>query len=364
MQRPLKILAIQFKYFGDTVMMVPALRAIRERYPDCVLHALVPEEVAPLLQHLPWLARLWPMPRIRGRASFRQNWPVVRALRAERFDRSVDFGGNDRGAILSFLCGARERLGTDGPGGFIGRRFCFTERVGSAPLDQHEAQRLLHILSAWNIASASPLECEIHTTAAQDALAAQVLPEKKIICHIASSQPKKEWPVDHWAALYPLAAHAGLELIFSTGLGKRERSLLEEFRHRAPEAPVLPPVADLGTYLAVIKRASLFISGDTGPLHFAAGLGVPTVALFGPTSVIQWRPLGRGHQILNGGSCVCSGDTAVCRNSTHCLSQISPGQVLDRLKEMVVNSQKGCFPRQTGENTSGTETSCKSIQKS
>ena len=58
-----KILAIQFKYFGDAVLMTPALRAIREHFPACELHVLVPEEITPILQHLPWLNRIWPKVR-------------------------------------------------------------------------------------------------------------------------------------------------------------------------------------------------------------------------------------------------------------------------------------------------------------
>ena len=127
--RPEKILALQFKYFGDAVLMTPALRAIRDHFPNGELHLLVPEEIAPLFQHLPWLDRVWPMPRRRGSASLGQTWPVVRALRRERFDRSVDFASNDRGAILSFLIGARRRLGWAQRGGFFGRRFCYNQRV-------------------------------------------------------------------------------------------------------------------------------------------------------------------------------------------------------------------------------------------
>jgi len=85
--RPEKILAIQFKYFGDAVLMTPALRAIREHFPQCELHVLVPEEVAPIFNHLPWLDRIWAMPRRRGSASLRETWPVIRALRREKFDR-------------------------------------------------------------------------------------------------------------------------------------------------------------------------------------------------------------------------------------------------------------------------------------
>ena len=70
----------------------------RNHFSDAELHLLVPEEVAPLLQHLPWLNRVWPMPRQRGSASLRKTWPIIRALRRERFDRLVDFASNDRGA--------------------------------------------------------------------------------------------------------------------------------------------------------------------------------------------------------------------------------------------------------------------------
>ena len=334
-EQPLKILAIQFRYFGDTVLVIPALRAIRERYPDCALHALVPEEVAPLLCHLPWLTRLWLMPRQHGRARIRDSWPVIRALRAERFDRSVEFSGGDRGAILSRLCGARERLGPYYSGGFIGRRFCYTQRIPPAPLDRHETLRALHILSAWGVGPPRSLETEIHTNPALDDDAWKILPERKIICHLASSQPKKEWPLTHWAALHRLAAAAGLKLIFATGTGTREESLLADFKRLAPDAAVLQPIPDLALYLAVLKRAVGFVAGDTGPLHFAAGVGVPTVALFGASSPVLWAPIGVRHRLLTGSPCSCSGNVGVCQSANPCMAAISPEQVLAGLQNIL-----------------------------
>ena len=335
---PLKILAIQFKYYGDAALVTPALRAIREHFRDCALHALVPEEVAPILNHLPWLTRVWPMPRQRGRARFNQTWPVIRSLRDERFDRSVDFGGNDRGAILSLLCGARQRLGPIHPGGFIGRRFCYTQRVSPAPLGQHETVRLLHILSAWGITPPPSLAIEIRTDPALDAFAAQLLPERKILCHLAAGQPKKEWPVAHWARLYQMAAAAGLRLVFTTGTGAHEQLLVNELKRHAPDAPVLLAVPDLAAFLAVLKRAEVFIASDTGPLHFAVGLGVPTIALFGPTSAVQWAPVGPHHQILIGAPCSCQGSADVCESASHCLVAISPDQVLQCLRKLLASA--------------------------
>jgi len=332
---PHKILAIQFKYFGDTALVIPALRAIRQRYPDCALHVLAPEQTAPLLQHLPWLTRVWPMPRIRGRASLSQTWPIIRALRAERFDRSVDFAGNDRGAILSWLCGAPERLGVFHPGGFMGRRFCYTQRVAAAPVDRHETLRLIHVLSAWQIAAPNSAEIEIHPDPALADWAARLLPAPRILCHLTASQPKKQWPLSHWVALHRMAATSGEQLMFSTGDSARERLQFDEMQRRVPDAALLPPLP-LAGFLAVLKRAKAFVSGDTGPMHFAAGLGVPTIALFGPSSAAAWGPTGRGHQVMTGGVCACDPSAKVCSNAHHCLAAISPEAVFLALKRITV----------------------------
>jgi len=332
--RPEKILALQFKYFGDAVLMTPALRAIRGHFPNGELHVLVPEETAPLFQQLPWLNRVWPMPRRRGSASLRETWPVVRALRRECFDRSVDFGGNDRGAILGYLIGARRRLGWTQPGGFFGRRFCYNQRVLLEDKLEHESARIMHLLSAWDIGS-GPLEPEIQSDPALDAAAAKLLPERGVLCHMASSQPNRQWPVRRWAGLYHLAVAAGQRIAFTTATGAREQSLSDDLKKLAPSAPVLPRAPELALFLALLKRAEVFISGDTGPLHFAAGLGVPTIALFGPSSPARWAPIGARHRILTGSSCPCGPGTRVCQSANFCLAAISPEQVLASLQNIL-----------------------------
>jgi len=334
MAQPLKILAIQFKALGDALLLIPSLQAIRRRYPDCALHAFVSEAAMPLLKYEPSLTRLWSIPRVRGRARLKQNWPVIRALRAERFDRSVDFGGNDRGAILSRLCGARERLGWDAPGGFLGRRYCYTRRVALAPLDRHEALRSCAILSAWGITPPPSLEIKIHTNPALDAPAAHILPQPSIICHMAAAMAKKQWPVSHWAALYKMATAAGLPLVFTPGIYPREQVLASELKILVPEAPVLPPL-DLSLFLALLKCSRALITGDTGPMHFAASLDVPLIALFGPTPVARWGPLGQRQQVLTGGPCHCDPNSHVCQGANHCLAAISPAQVLTSLQNIL-----------------------------
>jgi ADP-heptose:LPS heptosyltransferase len=335
--RPEKILALQFKYFGDAVLLTPALRALRGYFPVGELHLLVPEEIAPIFNHLPGLNRVWPMPRRRGRARFGQTWPMIRALRREHFDRSADFASNDRGAILSRFIGARRRLGWNERGGFFGRNFCYTDRVVPEAEPQHESTRLTQLLSGWQIPPPPSLEAEIRADPSLADVAQKIIPgEHAVICHVASSQPKKEWPLSYWAGLHRLVTGAGFRAVYTTARGEREQALMTELKKLVPDAAILPPVPELSLFLAVLARAGVFISGDTGPLHFAAGLGVPTISLFGPSSPAQWAPIGRRHRYLSGNSCSCDGNLSVCQNTLHCLAAISPEQVFTCLQTLPV----------------------------
>lgn len=326
--RPEKILALQFKYFGDAVLMTPALRALRRSFPRAEIHLLTPAEITPLFQHLPWLDRVWAMPRRRGRASLPETWPLIRALRRERFDRSVDFASNDRGAIVSFLAGAKRRLGWAENGGFCGRKFLYHDRMTAEQELPHESIRLANLLSGWGVPPPDSWEAEIRADPALAGEAGKILPgDDAIIGHVASSQPKKEWPLAHWAKLHQCAVAAGQRLVFTTAQGGREAALTAELKRLAPTAEILPLIPDLPRFLAVLARARLFISGDTGPLHFAAGLGVPTISLFGPSSPARWAPLGGRHQALTGGACDCDGNLFACASRDHCLAKIPPERV-------------------------------------
>ena len=75
---------------------------------------------------------------------------------------------------------------------------------------------------------------------------------------MASSQPNRQWPVQHWAAFYQLAAAAGQRLAFTTATGAREQSLTDELKKLAPDAPVLPVVPDLSLFLARVEAGGSF----------------------------------------------------------------------------------------------------------
>jgi len=324
-----KILAIKFKFLGDVALMIPALRMLRRHAPQAELHALVAQEAAPLLRGLPEIDRLWPLPRTRGKLRIRDSLPLIRQLRAEKFDRSVDFVGNDRGALLSRMIGARERLGVVAPKGFAGRKHCYTQTIEELDTTRHESVRDAYVLSAWEIPferEALPLTIPPPGGACADE-AAQLLPEPVIIGHLSTSQPKKEWPAANWDALAESLAAAGHDMAFTAGPSAREQGLLKELKAIDPSTRRLPAFESLELFIATIARASLFISPDTAPLHLAAAVGVPTIGLFGPTASSRWAPVGERHLSLQGGHCPCSGHWRECALTERCLDMIRPEHV-------------------------------------
>ncbi len=335
--KSMKILAIQFKYMGDAVILTPALKALKTQIPNIELHVLVAAEIAPLLENLSWITKVWAMPRTRGKTKISQSLPFIKILRKEKFEKCVDFGGNDRGALLSLLCGARTRLGPiERKQPKLIQKICYTQTVLYENCEVPLLELHFKLLSAWGISKPRFLGLEIACNPNFADVATEILPQGAIICHIATSQVKKDWPITHWKTLYSLALQAGLLLVFSSGTNERERKLLDDFKALAPEAITLPPITDLNLFLNVLKIARLVIAGDTGPLHFAAGLGVPVLGIFAVgNSLSQAAPIYKSNQKILASHCVCYSKFShlnYCKQANSCMGSIKPEAVFLKLQ--------------------------------
>lgn len=335
----MKILAIKFKLLGDVAVLVPALRALREHWPTAELHALVRQEAAPALENLPWIQRVWVFPRFLRKGDWRKAAGLLCELRREQFSRSVDFEGNDRGAFVSRLIGAPIRLGSRADYGFLGRRFCYTQCVAKAPNGMQEVYRDLRTLEAWGVPIPSTILHETRADARYAAEAEVLLPERgTILAHLSTSQCKKEWPMALWVSLAERAQSEGWPIVFSSGVSERERQKLVELRRMKSDVRVLDKPLDLPRFIAVLARAAVFVSGDTGPLHLAAGLGVPCLGLFGPSDVQQWLPLNPCCVGLTGGPCTCEGRVEACLQEVSCMASISVERVWTRVVSLYEGS--------------------------
>lgn len=315
--------------------MTPALKALKERIPNCELHALIAEDTAPALENLPFVEKLWILPRKRGKASPQKSWPIIKALRKEKFDRSVDFVGNDRGAIMSRLIGAKERLGVISPLGFWGRKFCYTTRQEELDRTRHQIIRDFYTLTPWDIGI--PENPTVYTQA-DSKLTEETrkhIPENTVLCHLSTSQQKKEWSLEHWTEFAKHAEKENISIIFSSGPSAREQKILSAIRERIPNPKTLPSNLNLRSFIATLSHAKALVSPDTAPVHLAAGLGIPTLSLFGPTASHCWAPLGEKHIALQGGICPCSGHWHICREPSTCINVITPEEVINNLKKLL-----------------------------
>lgn len=337
MSTPHKILAIQFKYLGDAVFITPALEALHRQYPKAEIHVLVAREVAPVLSQLPYIQKVWGLPRLRGKAKILQTLPFINQLRKERFDLSVDFAGNDRGATLSLLIHATHRAAAIDKHPKLLQKMAYTKTVSSDQLPKVWVPRHLKML-ALLLETPEPDKPKTKTVANPDLQieAKHLLENHKIICHLGTSQPKKEWPVTHWLKFYNLAKQAGYSLAFSTGTNPREQGLIEELKKYAPELFEIR-ANSLEYYLAVLNEAEVVISADTGPLHFAAALGKKIIGLFAvEDGVKHYAPIYKKNEIILGKTCTCTGNLthyAVCKSPNPCMGSISPEQVFELLKK-------------------------------
>lgn len=366
----MKILAIKFKFLGDVAIAVSALRALREAYPNAELHFLVSEETVPVVEHIPWIHKIWGYPRKKEQGTKRKALSMIRSLRKEKFDLSIDFVGNDRGAWISLLIGAKIRLGPVAPKGFWGRKYCYTHRVAEVPNDMHETERELQLLSQIGIPRPSSTQPELYSDPKLREYAKRVLPAEAILCHISASSASKEWPVDKWVEFYKQSPELQERLVFTSGASKREKSLLEDLHAVIPEARIIKwlefpersneqeeklheelywtvikgrkirEIPSIAEPMALIDACDAVICGDTFTSHAAAGLGTPLVVLFGPTLPRQWSPQGNCIEVTTDW-CKCRHFSYKCTNSVHCLSMLPAHRVREALYQLLQKLDTG-----------------------
>jgi heptosyltransferase III len=323
-----KILIIKIKYIGDIVLAVPSLKAVRERHPNAEIHVLTAEDAAYSLRYIPWIDRVWALPRSRGKLRVKETMPMLWGLRKQKFDASVDLVGNDRGAYLSRFIGATRRLGvvvTDDRSSWLAK-IAYNEFIDEPDPTRHQSVRDFYILQAWDIPPPVSWRSEVYANPSLSKTAAEWLPNRPILLHVSTSQKKKEWSSDCWLELGRLLGSSGHDVVFSSGMSDREQKILEPMRKAGFRC--LPPTPNLDLFIAILARSRLLVCGDTAPLHLASGLGLPTVGLFGATSSACWAPIGPTQVSIQGAPCMCSGHWRECRQAAPCIQKITAAGVL------------------------------------
>lgn len=346
---PRHILVIRPDLIGDLVMSLTVVRALKRTYPESEIDLLATPGSARVVGHDPDIAEviaydpnIWRRPR----ALFQPgNWRKARVLlsrlHARHYDLAISVHGEWAG-ILAVLSGAPRRIGF-GKEGYPG---LMTDNVPGQHWQTgdhlHEVDYCLQLAQAAGV-SITPTDRIPRLfidPQAQEEVEALLLrvginPTKPLIaCHISSNNGQsKRWPLPYWGTLIDRLIRADGANVVLTG-APDDLSLIEDVLRRTQEKPInLAGKTSLPQLAALLRRADLLITGDSGPMHIAAAVGTPLIAIHGPTDPALSGPISPKATILRS-DIWCSpcytakGPPADCRFfTTQCMKDITPNQV-------------------------------------
>jgi lipopolysaccharide heptosyltransferase II len=333
-----KILLTRLRYLGDVILTTPAIRALKECYPEAEIHYLADEPYASLLEHDPHLAGVV---GLKGGAA--GTLRAAARLRRGHFTAAIDLFYNPRSALLLYLGGIPIRIG----GSRRLRRRLYTETfsvprgVRSAiahhlyPLrslgcDAEESMPRLYLTDAER-ASGRALLGAVRGPAAEGPVVA---------VHPGGTWPAKRWPPDRFGRMAAIVSErVGAHALFVAGPGE-ERIAREAAAVAGPNASVLP-LQRLRPLAAILDACRAVVANDGGVLHMAVALSRPTVGIFGPTEPDIWFPYrGRGPFLL----VTRNEDCAPCHRHAcedlRCLLEIEPEEVASKVIEVCEGSAR------------------------
>jgi lipopolysaccharide heptosyltransferase I len=301
-----RFLVIRLSSIGDIVHALPAVSALGETFPAAEIDWVVERRYAELLEGNRFVNRLlkfdtlgW-RERLTHPQTLRDLVKSIRALRQSEYDVAVDFQGLWKSAVIAQLARSLRRIGF---GEYWLREpaaaLFYTERV--APRERQ------HVIE-WNLALAEhlgaqtgpwhfPLPCKPEDERYVEHELARLGATEFIIINPGGGWPAKCWAPENYVELIRQLATEFSGKIFLTGSAAEEPAL-ERILRQAETRQAAYFRSTLLQYIALARRARLFVGGDTGPLHLAAAVGTPIVALYGPTDPKRNGPFSPSDIVL------------------------------------------------------------------
>ena len=343
-----RILLIQLGDIGDVVLTLPAVRALRESYPQARIVVCVRDKAREIMEDCPWVSGVMAVESAHRRpmesAAHQLRWFM--ALRQHRFDLAIDLRTGTRGAIMARLSGAPIRIGRFAEDGRLWRNRMFTTLVQPEnELMQYAAEHNLNILSPLHlhIENRCPqVGIPSHRRAAALALWSQEqIPSDKptIAFHPFSLWKYKEWRMDACARVVDaIQLHYGAVAVITGSPDERDRA--EQLAALCQTRPInLAGKTSIGELATVLSRCSGFIGVDTAALHLAAAAGIPTLGIFGPSSQACWAPRGDRHKVISSALPCVPCRQKGCQDSeiSRCLDTLTFDDIQEKLRQFMAD---------------------------
>lgn len=289
-----RILIVKLSSIGDVVHTLPVLSALRKKYPESYIAWVVKKKAADIIASHPHLNEVILYEGVRKTAQ---------RLRSLKFDLAIDLQGLFRSGLLTFLSGAKTRLGFSRANSRELSYLFLNLRVTPEEEDRHVIDKNLSLLRPLGI-EVKEKEFIIPVSDKNKEYIASFLREKGIApndlliaLNPGASWSSKLWPEERWAELTDrLIEKLKAKAIFLWG--PEERKTVDSIVARMENRPLISCRTNLKELAVLISKCQLFVGGETGPLHIACALNIPTVALIGPTDSVRNGPYGEGHMVI------------------------------------------------------------------
>lgn len=317
-----QLLIIKLRHHGDVLLTTPLFRAIKAQFPNCAVDTLIYRETTPLLEGNPDVRQVYTIDRtLKGWARFKAELKLLLAVRRKGYDAVVHLTDQWQGALITGFSKALVRVQMSSPKRDkpLWHRW-FTHRVTPPPRGQAHAVEL-------NLLCLKPLgvdpntvqgELVLHPTAAAVQQASQLLVQYGVdqgfaLIHPAARWPFKCWGDDQFAEIVAGICQQGIPVVLSSSPDPVEMAMTAEIERQAKsllaqsKSNTSGQIVNLAGQLrlpvlaALLQQARFYVGVDSAPMHMAAALGTPQLALFGPSWLNEWRPWSRNAAVIYAG---------------------------------------------------------------
>lgn len=307
---PRNILVIDFGQLGDVVLSLPALRAIRNRFPKARITVAVGKPGAEVIDLSGYADETLVVDRVSLRDGFIplsvfRVFKIVQDVRRRTFDFIIDLHSLSETNLLGFLSGAPKRLYSRRPGRSLDYLSNFRPRppVETDHRKRHLIDRYLDVLIPLEIENAERLPT-LKTRAVDDASLERMLKKAKadagaplVGLFPGAGHPSRRWPLEQFASLADFLIRND-EVKVLVFVGPEERAYVKDIRQQFPSSVVILDQLTIPQLAAAQTRLAAFVSNDTGPMHIASAVGTPIVLLLDKRAPESYLPQGDRHRVI------------------------------------------------------------------
>ena len=331
-KNPHKILIVKPSSLGDVVHSLPFLNAMKTCFPEAEIHWVIAKGLEGLLDGNPMIERLWVINKDawkkidNAKNTVTEISNLFKKLKTEKFDLVIDLQGLLRSGIITSATRAPVRIGFQEAR--EGSRFFYTNKVTGGK-DIHAVDRYLKIASflGCDVSRVSfPFPEESFSTFNSQLLTLN-LPGEYAVLVPGARWKTKRWPAEKFGEL---ASRLPVQsIIVGSKADKDSADVIVSLS--AGKAVSLAGKTSLKELIAVMRKAKLVVSNDSGPMHIAAALGIPVFAIFGPTDPRRTGPYGKGHTIISTAMPCAPCFKKTCED-VKCLEGLSVDKVFEIIK--------------------------------